>query len=96
MSDFFSELEALKGGGSAGPSPALLRQLRALPGVKERGQQRFVLDAGVELHFELKDKSVTALIDERGRIQRLPIANPTDERKLLDAVRRLAGRREDD
>jgi hypothetical protein len=96
MSDLFAELEALKGGGGPGPSPALLRQLRALPGVKESTRQRFAIDAGVELRFDVKDAAVTALLDERGRMQRFPLAGATDERKLLDAVRRMSGRREDD
>ncbi|HET7772881.1 MAG TPA: hypothetical protein VFK82_03570 [Burkholderiaceae bacterium] len=96
MSDLFAELEALKGGGGPGPSPALLRQLRALPGVRENARQRFAIDAGVELRFEVKDGAVTALLDERGRVHRFTLAGPTDERKLLDAVRRLGSRREDD
>jgi hypothetical protein len=96
MSDLFAELEALKGGGGPGPSPALLRQLRALPGVKESARQRFTVDAGVELHFEVKDSTVTAVLDERGRVQRYALAGATDERKLLDAVRRLGSRREDE
>jgi hypothetical protein len=94
MSDFFAELQALKDGG--GPNATLLRQVRAVAGVRETGRHRFAVDPGGALHFESVDGAWRGVLDHGGRITRYGLATALDERKLIDALKRVGNRREDE
>ncbi|MFM2399897.1 MAG: hypothetical protein RL341_2054 [Pseudomonadota bacterium] len=93
MSDLFSELEALKGGG--GPDAVLLRQVRALPSVRETAKNCFTVDRS-ELRFVQKDGKWIAQIIGTGRTQTLPLQNALDHRKLIDKLKLLAAGRDDE
>jgi hypothetical protein len=92
MSDFFSELESLKGGG---PSATLLRQVRAVPGVRETGKHSFAIDRA-QLKFVQKDGAWLAQLDHAGRSTTWPIATPIEERKLIDKLKLIAAGRDDE
>jgi hypothetical protein len=93
MSDFFSELEALKGGG--GPSTTLLRQVRAIASVRETGKHSFAIDRA-QLKFLQKDGKWVAQLDNAGRVTTLPLSTPLEERKLIDKLKLIAAGRDDE
>jgi hypothetical protein len=93
MSDFFSDLEALKGGG--GPSTTLLRQVRAMPGVRETGKHSFAIDRA-QLKFVQKNGKWIAQLDHAGRSTAWPMSNPLEERKLVDKLKLIAAGRDDE
>jgi hypothetical protein len=93
MSDFFSELEALKGGG--GPSTTLLRQVRALPSVRETGKHSFAIDRA-QLKFVQQKGTWMAQLEQAGRMTALPVSTPLEERKLIDKLKLIAAGRDDE
>jgi hypothetical protein len=93
MSDFFSELEAFKGGSS--PSTTLLRQVRAIPSVRETGKHSFAIDRA-QLKFVQKDRAWMAQLEHAGRVTLLPISTALEERKLIDKLKLIAAGRDDE
>jgi hypothetical protein len=92
MSDFFSELESLKGGG---PSVTLLRQVRAVPGARETGKHSFAIDRA-HLKFVQKEDKWMAQLEHAGRTTHWPVATPLEERKLIDKLKLVAAGRDDE
>ena len=94
MDDFFSQLKST---GNGGPSATLLRQVRQMPGIRETGKYRYTLLPGTSLRFELVEGTWLAFIDTSGgRYKTFSLQNPVDERKLIDALKRIIQGREED
>jgi hypothetical protein len=93
MDDFFSQLKAAAGDQ---PSATLLRQIRAVPTVREAGKNHFAVAPGVTLELALHEGAWQAHLDRHGRKERFALANATGERKLIDAIKRAAAGRDDD
>ncbi len=93
MDDFFSQLKAAAG---EQPSAILLRQIRAVPTVREAGKNRFAIAPGITLELILHEGAWRAHLDKHGRNEIFALAGATDERKLIDAIKRAAAGRDDE
>jgi hypothetical protein len=93
MDDFFSQLKAAAG---EQPSATLVRQIRAVPGVREAGKNRFAIAPGITLELALHEGAWRGYLDKHGRKESFALASATDERKLIDAIKRAAAGRDDD
>jgi hypothetical protein len=93
MDDFFSQLKAAAG---EQPSATLLRQIRAVPSVREAGKHRFAVAPGITLELRLHEGAWRGHLDKHGRNEVFVLASATDERKLIDAIKRTAAGRDDE
>ena len=75
----------------------LLRQLRDMKGLTEKGPGIFYCKGSAFVHFHVQDGAVVAdLKTTRGTgFDRYPLDTPPAQRKLLDDARRLARQDED-
>ena len=76
----------------------LLRQLRELPGVREKSTGIFYCRGAALVHFHVEQGALLADLKKPGGsgFDRYPLATPPDQRKFMDDAKRRAARAGDD
>ena len=76
----------------------LLRQLRELPGVREKTPGSFYVAGAAFVHFHDEQGALFADLKKPGGsgFDRFPVDTPPGQRKFIDEAKRRAGRRDDD
>ena len=80
------------------PLGTLLRQLRELPGVREKSTGIFYCRGAAFVHFHSEPGALFADLKKPGGsgFDRYALTTPPDQRKFIDDAKRRAGRAGDD
>ena len=82
------------------PTALLLRQIRAIAGVRETAKNQFKISADVSLSLirvvAVTPPSWQAQLTMHGRCQLYPLSNPAQERQLIAVLKRAAANRDEE